>query len=357
MKRLYELDLIRIIAAAMVFMLHATIFYPDMKLLLQKKISFLLYPSAWGGVWIFFVLGGFLAGKKIKEIGPVKSSILLYYKRRFMKVVVPTICYTFFSVLFVFPDFVVFLPEYTVRFITSSYKGIPGKNVIGATWYVSALIFFYLVTPFFEMIIRNMKKKWCFFIIVLLGLLIRLILYYLKVDWNKHVYSTPLANIDLWIGGMFIAHIDTKKKSKVLPKILFMATILVNSICNLNMKFGSKQSAFVVMYLFQTVYLVVLYFVLTNIDDHFLDKKPFWGKVVSFLSAISFEFYLFHCLVLYLWTDVIVKYLILPGVWGYFEYLLSIILLTMISALGFKITMQSLMNILNNRWIGRCNKK
>lgn len=60
------IDKLRIVATLMVFSLHSLLFmgknYPMIDVIRESVWTIVFYMPAWGGVWIFFALSGYLSG-------------------------------------------------------------------------------------------------------------------------------------------------------------------------------------------------------------------------------------------------------------------------------------------------------
>lgn len=82
------IDFLKCVSAFMVFFLHVTIFsgvqFAGNQFLQYYPKFFFFYTPAWAGVWIFFLVSGFLAGIGFlnRRYLLEKSSILTYYKKK-----------------------------------------------------------------------------------------------------------------------------------------------------------------------------------------------------------------------------------------------------------------------------------
>lgn len=98
-----HIDILRIVATFMVFSLHSLLFtgknFPMTDILNNSGGYFIFFTSAWGAVWIFFVISGFLAGKNWKagkyELNA--QSIRSYYQKKYVEYIYQL--WHFYSVL------------------------------------------------------------------------------------------------------------------------------------------------------------------------------------------------------------------------------------------------------------------
>ena len=141
----------------MVFLCHTTI-------IASQEFGFELHGAwqalntpAWGGVWIFFAIGGFLSayGFDSGRYTLDKQGILQYYKGRFIKVLLPT--WIFISLAYIFSmneSHVTW--QAIIKFLTCTFTG-PGAGIknVGASWYVFITMWLYLLAPIlYKLIIR-----------------------------------------------------------------------------------------------------------------------------------------------------------------------------------------------------------
>ena len=161
-RKINTLDYVRVIATLMVFMLHTLIFTSQkvgVDLNEYFRRLFIFKAPAWAGVWIFFILSGYFAGKGFAENKYTLNmrGILRYYILRFIKIGIPTYFFVFLCCTLLYPDFI-FSDKYVLlRMMTFTYNGVPGLDGIGATWYVSSLMQMYLIVPGIVFLLEKIK--------------------------------------------------------------------------------------------------------------------------------------------------------------------------------------------------------
>ena len=302
------INFVRCLACLMVYILHTSIFTNSRGVpLFTSFYSKLLQTPAWGGVWIFFILGGFLAGKSFAE-GRYEfdmKSICQYYKKKFVKIIIPTFSFIFLCCVFVYPLFLKNNPVALFRFLTFSYNGSPGVDGIGACWYVFTLVPLYLLTPLFcfiaQKLVENKRFVICITLIVfLLGFCYRYFARKFGLDWYTIMYTPFYANIDLFFGGILIARLaELELKNKNCSFIKDFSLFALLAIVLLNTVFYGD------MFFYQVVcpslYLVILAVCLIAFSDEIWTHtySNIFEKTLAWFSGISFDFYLFHSLVLY----------------------------------------------------------
>ena len=144
------LNILRVYAAALVFLCHSTIVAEESFGIKWEGLSRLIITPAWGGVWIFLVIGGFLAayGFDSQKYSLNKEGILKYYKGRFVKVLLPT--WVFLTLMYVFNMQESNMKLTTLlRYLTCTHNGSGDAGImrVGASWYVFIIMWLYLLVP------------------------------------------------------------------------------------------------------------------------------------------------------------------------------------------------------------------
>ena len=359
--RVDALNVLRVIATISVFFLHTTIFEPEIAGLFQLNgFSFLWRTPAWSSVWIFLILGGYLAGKgfAVGRYTFTRKSILRYYSGRLTKVILPTFAFIFMCIVLCFPGFIIENPQVLLKFVTFTYQATPGVSGVSATWYVFTIFWFYLFTPPVAWILdklRNRKTLLWLLLVALSGATLAWRIYAknAQLEWNAHVYCPPLANMDLYIGGMIFAYLNAGAKAQLpgrlnrselkwIAGILFAVLFFINCYHYNAAHFGEPTGVAFSMYYYQTIYLVVCLVYIGAFDYERLPNARVSLKtmrenplrIIDAFSAIGLEFYLFHSLVL----DRVSPY-VLQGrtiSWGlHFQLIIIAAVITMILSAGF----------------------
>lgn len=336
------LNLLRCVACLMVYCLHVAIFTNNCAggQIFDKAYMKVFQTPAWGGVWIFFILSGYLAGKGFFDGRYVleKKSIFLYYKKKFIKVLVPTFAFILLCCVLVYPEFVKDNPEFLFRLFTFSYNGRPGADGISAAWYVFTLVPLYLLTPLFCFIVLKAEKKRlvCALIsaLIIVGFLYRFFAVKCGFDWFNMVYTPFFANIDLFFSGICISYLAKSLSDKRIHGVLFkdfslfllFVFILLNSVVFF-MKF------YIYAIVFPTIYLLLVGgCLLVFSDEKWRTCDSPLEKALSIFSSISFEFYLFHSLILHTFSTAFNENNIVVL---HFKLLFTGFILTFIFAQGF----------------------
>lgn len=282
---------------------------------LWGKIIFFMKAPAWGGVWIFFILSGYLCGKGFAsdKYSLTPSGILKFYLYKLIKIGIPTWFFIFIFCVIAHPDFIVSNPSVLTRFLTFTYDGIPETGGIGVCWFVSTLMQMYLLAPFFCYFLHTFDAKTnhnkivriiVLILFITIGFLYRIKLYTNGFDWELHVYRPFLPNLDLFLVGIQLnklVHPDQGKyKSNTFRNSILLFSLAMLWILNSYLCFYSNQKhyLFIYQYIFPSIYAafvsVFIYFYIEKRDSAV--RKGY--SVSRWFDKISFQFYLWHSLIL-----------------------------------------------------------
>lgn len=280
----------------------------------SKTWQILFRTPAWGGVWIFFIIGGFLFCNSFSSHKFVlsKQGLIHYYRGRFKSILLPTL--VFISIAYIFNATSVndFKSIPLLKFLVCLYNGIGGIPVIGLTWYVFTTMWLYLLAPALFLIVSKIRTRYheklkidviLLLVVMIIGCLLRVIFRLCNLDWYSWIYTNPIANIDLFASGMLTYFIlddgfEFPNWGKVLSAILLVALIVANQ----SMYFYGEERGipfFITLYryLYPSLYCLVIALVLISFGRLRTGKN----KVLHIIDAASnytFAFYLWHAWVL-----------------------------------------------------------
>lgn len=173
--------------------------------------SWLAMGSPWAGVWVFFVLSGYLMGKGFYSgrYQLTKGSVWDFYRRRLLRIA--PIYYFALLVVAVFTAPEILTPsnfwQIAALAVFSQQSSTPAP-VIGALWSIQTEMAFYAMVPLLfamlEWATRRMNAIGLLAIIVGLGLVYKcsVIGGTRGVGWELRAYVPLVANIDLFVAGM-----------------------------------------------------------------------------------------------------------------------------------------------------------
>lgn len=315
------INFLRVVAVAVVFLLHTSIFSSQRGFVFGDHTWFLQTP-AWGAVWIFFILSGYLIGKSYyyQRYTYNPKGICRFYITRFFKIGVPTWGFVFMCCLLVQPDFIQNNPDFLFKILTFTYNAIPSSDGMSATWYVSTLMQLYLVAPLLCWLIEkslfqinDTKKRHyvalvVFLICILIGGLVRGYAWKCGVDWSSKVYVPSYMNLDLYICGILINYLLPSKKQNVCiqhwSKYLVTLGLIIFIFINARIYYLGYYTFY--QYIFPSIYIIItsLYIYIhekyripqTTLSINAIIKNPL--RIIDVFASIAFGFYIFHSLIL-----------------------------------------------------------
>lgn len=344
-----HINALRCVAVLMVFCLHAHLpmgkDFAMWQAIEQSPVMFVSYTPAWAGVWIFFIVSGYLAGMNFAS-GKYKldsSGIKKYYLRKISKVYVPTLLFVCLCVVMVEPSFLGH--DYVwLKMLTCTYNGIPGFDGTGATWFVFTLMWLYLLAPWGAKAICKMNCR-CMTVCgggtLLAGFLIRIYGYVNELNWHVYTYTPPYANLDMFFLGMMLAYWQYKgcgldivevdkprlKPLAVFVIVAFMALIL----CSCWMH-AYNTYIWVLQYMFPSLYAILTLGYLYTMKSVLGRRKSIVFKSINWFSGISFEFFLFHSLIMGRVASHVGGH---TPIEQYSKFLLVVLVITIVFSIGY----------------------
>lgn len=320
MKKLQSICILRICAALTVFFLHTWIVTNNLAGINNTwdKLFFLKTP-AWGGVWIFFVISGYLAGRGfiLERYNLSMKSILHFYLDKLIKVGIPTLFFIFILCVTVYPDFIPSNQGALTALLTFTYNGSPGLPGIGATWFVSTVMQLYLLTPGLYYLLKKLNAGLSgrtahtavLIGIIAAGCFYRVLLYKNQISWYSWVYTPSIANLDLFLAGFQMNYLLCQNKREggnriIGNPLLILLLLLLVTFNSYLYYFGETESGrqsflFIYQYVMPSVYAafisIFLYFFMEKEQSH---TENLFEKILNWFDGISFWFYLWHSLIL-----------------------------------------------------------
>ena len=330
------LNVLRVYATLMVFFCHSTIVAQDVFGFKLHGAFCALNTPAWGGVWMFFAMGGFLAAYGFDKKSYVcdKKGIIKYYKTRFVKVLLPT--WIFISLAYIFSMNESTLSLKTIiQFMTCTFNGGgAGVKNIGASWYVFITMWLYLLAPIIYKLLRWYEQKnignerKSYFILICLISFIS-ILYkvlggaFLNLDYYTWMYANVLGSIDIFIIGMICCRLLNYLPTNVSPKsirllraiavitLLMLSTVFsgwIKEFVFVSPVFDIVQKGFYLIYykagaiVFSLTALLIVILYSYQIEDKRHKKRLLRESIASICNSVSpytFMFYLWHSILLF----------------------------------------------------------
>lgn len=277
-------DVLRIVAALMVFSIHLFIFVPNIPASLTPILSNGSY-----GVSIFFVMSGFLIFDSLERSKSLKE----YYVKRISRIIPAYYAILLVGIL-MWDVFMKNMPsdEYAhigwLRYFLCLNTWLPSAeyshwNNLWGLWTISCFMFFYLVAPFLKKIINDYNKA-----AVFMGVMIPATYVFAKLSEKIFILlnashpemlacDNPIYSLNTFAMGMcaWYAYKENKKDSFLKLSIVIMAIFTGLNMAN-RISWGMLSAHVMVIFLDAKI------------------KEGTLSKIIKVLGRYSFDLYLVH---------------------------------------------------------------
>lgn len=317
-------NFIKIVAAISVFLLHFAIFaFRTGKCDIQSLPTWLFTP-AWTGVWIFFILSGFLIGKGFWT-GKYKTDNLKdfskFYTNRALKILPLYFFIVILDVLFINTNMYFNGSETLSRVLTFRLRNPFVNPMIGNLWFISTIVQLYLLTPFVWKFILNpisKLKNSKIFLVILMSLLtfgfygLRIYWWNNNVSWDYFILCNIIANLDLFFVPFIFSKFTEEQTDTKLKKILRYTLIpIIITFFITNTYFmqkvitqGNFQELVKIDFTTYTLILLLVIFFAYDVSSQYIKEgmskiKTIIIKTINYGGAIAFSFYACHCQIMH----------------------------------------------------------
>lgn len=300
-KRLIGLDLFRIIAAFVVYTYHAALLF-NCDFGIFKKFANMgaLFMSG------FFLLSGFAIFSTNKQKNLIKVAELKpFYLKRLVGLMPP---YCFITLIYMF-----FYAEETIRErlylspieffgIQSAFPALSNVLHNGGTWFISCLLFCYILYPFFQEIIKQLSVKGKLILIFLCYLIMVI---YPLVAWKlmMSLYANPFFRIPEFLIGITLGSLSDDLAEKKIPACFFslkaFALELVFLITCITLTVDTKHIVRDCT-LYNCITLPLLILMLLSLSRVECPNQKL-AHIIRYLSSITYSFYLVQ---FFIWSPV-----------------------------------------------------
>lgn len=267
---------------------------------------------AWGAMWIFFAISGYLLGKGFyagKYDVSSLSGMIDFYLGRFIRIAPSYYLLLLIIFLFVNPVwFATISGTDTLHMLTFTYTGSPGIVGVGATWFISTIMQLYLLAPVvYRFFLSKIPQKFtltAIIALVIIGFMLRLYLQNKEINWNT-VYISSWCNLDIFFAAMLLNAItqnaknyDWRKYLKPTSLLLFFGFIILNTYYISQSKhISSYQYKYPTIYLMLTMLVIYAFDYVGRVRSSALSwtnirRNPL--RLIDGLALISFSAYLYH---------------------------------------------------------------
>lgn len=300
---IFSLELIRIICALLVFLFHLNLQFgfKTNKDILDKVIT-----SGNFTMTIFFMLSGFVLFIQYGRNNSLTDfkSIVCFYKKRIISIW-PAYCFVlifyYFGTNYNLTDsgiknFILFPAEFLgIQCFFQDIHRFSGNDL---TWFISVLLFLYLLYPFFQFLFKKYEKYRYFFAIgcyLLSGYIV--LIYVFFRDAKIFYYNNPIYRVPEFVLGIVLGQIFMKDRSKIhiggksavfITLLIWVGVYKLTEVIFINIPFGYMALTFDIILI---PFIAVLLLAVANIKNKYVQVFC-RHKIITYLGSITFTFYL-----------------------------------------------------------------
>ena len=286
-KRYLYVDFIRVFAIVMVMLLHCICdYYNDIansSNLLWKVLSY-VNELARTGVPLFFMISGFLL------LNDDIKSTSLFYKKRFLKVLIPFLVYDIF-----YYGLYSYINKNPMT-IGGFFKELLVSGSAYHLWFIYSILILYLFIPFIKKIVdaSSQKMLWLFLVLVTFQTTLRPFINTIFKD-SVYIYFADDGFVG-YLGYMILGYILGKYDYKKLTNLIIILLGIVSFICvplvtmTDAMKIGqfTFNGGYSLNHYVEAAALFILFKLIIKNENKFVSK----------LSLVTFEAYFIHVFVI-----------------------------------------------------------
>ncbi len=311
-QREHSLDIIRILACLMVIAMHAPMPNGNAIGIFNAALSYYNAPC----IGLFFMVSGAL-------LLPIKSNGIDFLKKRFAKIIGPTI---FWSVFYIICKCI---SSGTTDGVIKSIFSLPfSAQGHGVMWFMYTLAGLYLIAPIISAwLVRASKRE----------IEIYLILWLITTCYPilQQILYIEVSNIGILyylsgFAGYFLLGYYLKKYPKAIPNIVLIPAAIIAAIAPIICKIAGIEVNMYEIFWYLSVFVATL---VTTIFSLIYNNIPsnFNGEGILTISNLSFGIYLTHIFVM---RYVLWKCNFIINIDSYIIQTIVIIILTFIGSLG-----------------------
>lgn len=300
-QKILPFNLLRIILAFNVFMFHIISHF---QVVLPRGLGLNAFFNMGSMMMVgFFMLSGFVLYYNYHDINFYKRyNIITYYKKRFISIYPVYFSFVVYVYItryaFIKPDFKSYLAiPLELLGVQSFFPQFFNKLGNGGAWFISVLFFLYFLSPFLMYIVKHLIKRP--FLALIFLYLITLYLPLLQATLGIYLYANPIYRVPEFFMGMILANLFIKNKDKAKNNCFSMLCLIIAillyyiSTCLLyhsslfGVEVNTSSNYFNIINIPAFAYIIYRLAFFDNKSIITLCK----GKVIQYLSDLSFTFY------------------------------------------------------------------
>ena len=311
-QRNINLDIIRIVACLMVVTMHAPMPNENAIGIFNAALSYYNAPC----IGLFFMVSGAL-------LLPIKSNGINSLKKRFAKIIGPTI---FWSIFYIICRSIG--SGTTVGIIKSIFSLPFSVQGHGVMWFMYTLAGLYLIAPIISAWLERASKREIeiYLILWLITTCYPLLQFFLNIE----VGNTGILYYLSGFAGYFLLGYYLKKYPKSIPNVVLITAAIIAAIAPIICKITGIEVNMYEIFWYLSIFVVAMTAAIFSLINNNI-KSNFNGASISIISNLSFGIYLTHIFVM---RYVLWKCDFIINIDSYIIQTIVIIILTFIGSLG-----------------------
>lgn len=157
-----------------------------------KLTSFVSEGAAY--MTLFFMMSGYVLGLKYKELPMDGTSLLKFYKKRLISIApLYVVCAMLYPPIFGVETWLQNLLILPIELLglQSAFPFLMPVSHNGGTWFVSCIIFCYLLFPLAMLLVKSISKRYVWVVVSIMYLVLLLSPWIVYVFHGEQIYSNP----------------------------------------------------------------------------------------------------------------------------------------------------------------------
>lgn len=295
-----------------------------------KLTSFVSEGAAY--MTLFFMMSGYVLGLKYKELPMDGTSLLKFYKKRLISIApLYVVCAMLYPPIFGVETWLQNLLILPIELLglQSAFPFLMPVSHNGGTWFVSCIIFCYLLFPLAMLLVKSISKRYVWVVVSIMYLVLLLSPWIVYVFHGEQIYSNPFFRfLEFSIGIVMAVNVENiqNRNEWLNNKVSKLSSyVMVIGIVMLLIKMQIPH----VSYMSYSAVLVPLF--AWQLLSHTTTPRLTDNKMLKYCADISYAFFLMQLFVFKL-TQNISQYFQLTNV--YFLFLISFLLCFCLASLG-----------------------
>lgn len=337
MKRIVGLDYLRVYTVLVVFLFHS---WMHLGCSFGKLTSFVSEGAVY--MTLFFMMSGYVLGLKYKEIPMEKTPLLKFYKKRLISILpLYVVCAVLYPPIFgeeTWLQNLLILPI-ELLCLQSTFSLLMPVSHNGGTWFVSCIIFCYLLFPLATLLLKSISKRYVWIVVSIMYLVLVISPWIVFVFHGEQIYSNSFFRfLEFSIGVVLAVNAESiQNKNRWLNNKISILTSYVMVIVVVMMLL--KMQIPHVTYMSYSAVLIP--FFAWQLLAHSTKSRLTDNKMLKYCADISYAFFLMQLFVFKL-TKNISQYFQLTNI--YILFLISFLLCFCLASLGHRYVERPLAN-------------